>query len=324
MTRALAGGRPRPLFIGGCGRSGTTLLGAMLGAHPACLTTPESKFRFLPYRRDGRGGPDDLGPAAERIAAHWSFKVWEVDVDRGELLDGCDTYPELLRRIVRAYGRKVGRAEAEVWVDHTPGGIKFASLLFEQFPEARLIHMVRDGRATAASVIPLDWGPNTVVAAAAWWVDYVARGLAAESLYGPDRVRRVVYEQLVAEPERVLREVADFAGIDYRAEMLEGSGFRVPRFTLDQHALVGRRPDPARRAAWRNVLTPREIELFESVAVDLLAGLGYAPLYGWGARRPSAAEKASMAWRELYRRHVANRMLLRRRIRRSLADGERT
>ena len=41
----------RPVFIGGCGRSGSTMLGAMLGTHPDCLTTPEATFFFVPIRR---------------------------------------------------------------------------------------------------------------------------------------------------------------------------------------------------------------------------------------------------------------------------------
>ena len=87
-TRATDASAPRPVFIGGCGRSGTTLLGAMLGTHPRCLATPESKFRFLPYRRQrttDRG--IDLSSAIEQIADHWSFKIWDVDLGEAGLRD---------------------------------------------------------------------------------------------------------------------------------------------------------------------------------------------------------------------------------------------
>jgi hypothetical protein len=291
----------------------------MIGTHPRCLATPESKFRFLPYRRDRRGDRQVHIPSAiEQIANHWSFKIWDVDLGKAELSDGCGSYPELLLRIVRAYGRKAGKASPAAWIDHTPGNIKFASLLFDQFPDARLIHMVRDGRATASSVMGLDWGPNTVVTAAKWWVDYVTRGLAAESVYGPERVKRVVYEDLVSEPEGTLREVCDFLGIDYLPEMVDGRGFDVPRFTAAQHALVGQRPNIDRLQAWRRALRPRDVEIFESIAVDVLAGLGYEPVYGWRARRPTAWEKVRLAFRELYCRHILNRMRLRQRIHRSV------
>jgi len=315
---------PRPVFIGGCGRSGTTLLGAMLGTHADCLATPESKFRFLPYRQRQQAAERmDLSAALADIVDHWSYKIWEIEIDQAAALNSCKSYPELLLHIVGVYGAKAGKPSAKLWIDHTPGNIKFASLLVDQFPEARLIHMVRDGRATAASVVGLDWGPNTVAAAAEWWVDYVTRGLAVESLYGQQRVKRVVYEQLVTEPEDALRDICAFLGIDYDPGMIEGRGFKVPGFTADQHALVGRRPDPARLEAWRKTLTQREIEVIESIAVDLLSGLGYEPVYGWRARRMTGGEKVAFVFQELYRRHIVNRIRLRRRIHQSVSGGER-
>jgi hypothetical protein len=307
----------RPIFIGGCGRSGTTLLGAMLGTHPLCLATPESRFRF---REEGR---EDLAAALRRIVEHWSFGIWGVALDTPTVLARSGSFPALVLQIVEAYGRKVGRTGCTVWIDHTPGNVKHASSILAQFPEARLIHLVRDGRATAASVIDLDWGPNTVVHAARWWVENVTRGLDAELLHGPERVRRVVYERLVAEPEETLQGLCPFLGLDYRPEMVEGTGFHVPGFTAAQHRLVGQRPDPRRREAWRNVLAPREVEIVESIACDLLVALGYEPVYGWKARPATVREMLAFALEELYRRHVVNRVRLRRRIGRSVPAGER-
>lgn len=291
----------------------------MLGSHPDALATPESKFRFLPYR--GRRQPGeriDPARALDAVVEHWSFKIWDLPAQRERWLDGCADHAELLLRIVDGYGERVGRPAPRIWIDHTPGNIKFAELLLDQFEGAQLIHMVRDGRATAASVRDLDWGPNTAAAAARWWVDYVERGLAAETRFGPQRVMRVVYEELVRDPERILGRVADFVGIDFRAEMVEGRGFRVPGFTADQHALVGKRPDPSRLDAWRTQLTPREIEIVESLAGDRLTGLGYPTEYGGRARRPAGVEKLVLTVQELYRRW-RNRGRLRRRIERSVA-----
>jgi hypothetical protein len=313
----------RPVFIGGCGRSGTTLLGSMLGTHPHCLTTPEASFFYTPLRRSWATGEEfDRHTALDQITAHWSFKIWDVEIDRTFLVEHCSTYPELLLGIVAAYGRKTGKIEPRLWVDHAPGNVKYFSLLLEMFPEARLIHIVRDARAASSSVIPLDWGPNNAASAARWWVSFVARGLAAEAMHGPVRVIRIRYEDLVARPEPTLKRVCDFAGIDYRPEMVAGTGFGVPGFTAGQHALIGKAPDRSRLEAWRKALSRREIEIVESIAVDLLSGLGYATVHGWRARRLTSSEKARFTLQEIYRRNVINRRRLRRRIRRSLADIE--
>ncbi len=299
------------------------MLGAMLGTHPDCLTTPEASFFFTPIRRLwATGERQPLEPSLDQILAHWSFKVWDVSIDRERLLSTCTTYPELLLGIVAAYGRKVERIRPAVWVDHAPGNVKNTSLLFELFPGARLIHIVRDGRAAAASVMKLDWGPNTAASAAKWWVTFVTRGLSAESIYGPDRVIRVLYEDLVSDPESSLKRICSFVGLDYRSEMISGTGFTVPGFTAGQHSLVGQKPLRDRVQAWREMLTSREIEIFESIAVDLLTGLGYETIHGWQARRMTSSEKIKLAFRELYQRHVVNRKRLRRRIDRSVSAVE--
>jgi Sulfotransferase family len=71
-----------------------------------------------------------------------------------------------------------GKEEADWWVDHTPTNLRFARLLTAWFPEARFIHIVRDpGRA--ASVMPLNWGPNTITEAALFWKRRMALALTS-------------------------------------------------------------------------------------------------------------------------------------------------
>ena len=67
-------------------------------------------------------------------------------------------------------------------------------------------------------------------------------------------------------------------------------------------------------------LNQEDARKVESLAADLLIGLGYEPLYGWRARRPTSLEKARLILQEIYRRNVVNRLRLRRRIRRSVSE----
>ena len=64
----------------------------------------------------------------------------------------------------------------------------------------------------AASLLPLDWGPNNTLHAAEYWLAHTAPGLAAESELGAERVLRVKYEDLVSQPESALQRIASFAG----------------------------------------------------------------------------------------------------------------
>lgn len=306
----------RPVFIGGCDRSGTTLLGAMLGAHSECLCVPESQFKIDVLRSLERVQPEvDLPSAFNMIKNHWRFKLWELDIDLSPAVEKAieGSYPGLIKWIINRYGEKVGKPDSSIWVDHTPTNLKYAATLASIFHEAKFLHIVRDGRAVAASVIPLDWGPNTIINAAHWWVEKVAYGLSAESFLGKGQVIRLRYEDLVREPTPTLKRVCSLLDINYQSEMLKGSGFKVPRFTSAQHALVGNPPDSSRVEAWQKELSSREVEIFESLTGDSLYLLGYKLKYGLKARGPTKIERVISAARELWRRQFVNRISISRR-----------
>ena len=311
----------RPVFIGGCPRSGTTLLGSILGSHSNCLATPESKFNISVCRRGlAAAAESDMGAVVSMIANHWSFRLWDLDIPKEIRESPRAQYSDVMVRLVREYGHKVGKPDAAVWIDHTPANTLIAPHLFELFPQARMVHLVRDGRATAASVMRLDWGPNTVSKAARVWISRVAHGLACESRFGPQRVRQVRYEDLVSEPEATVRNVCEFIGIDFQPSMVSGTDFDVMPYTSNQHALIGQVPDVSRITGWQNELRPRQIEIFENIAGTLLVALNYELVYGMQAKGMTTTESIVEALQDTYQRVVVNRVLRRRRINRSMSS----
>jgi hypothetical protein len=294
----------RAIFIGGHPRSGTTLLGAMLGAHSACICTPESQFKIRVHRHfENRHRPVDLDAARAMIEKHWRFKLWGLDLDLPPLAEPA-SYADLLFSLAREYAAQEGKPHARCWVDHTPSNLRHASTLRRLFPASQLIHIVRDGRAVAASIMPLDWGPNTICSAAHSWADAVSQALETEMALGRDAVKRVRYEALVREPEAVLRELCEWLDLEYESAMREARGFVVPAYTAGQHALLGGGADPARIAAWEQALSPRQIEIFESIAGDLLQALGYRLTYGAQARGVGRFERLRFAVEETWRSRI--------------------
>lgn len=299
------------LFIGGCSRSGTTLLGAMLGAHPDLICTPESQFKSDLMRRF-KPNKHDVEPLVllDHLTKHWRYKLWQV-TDSPEALAGLAngrSFGDQLNAISHAYARNQGKPNATTWVDHTPENVSYANSFLSIFPDAKFVHIVRDGRAVASSVLPLDWGPNSIIKAARWWVRMTSYGLAAESSLRPDQIIRINYEELVAQPEPTMRRLCDFMGISFAPAMLDATGFIPPAYTTRQHQLVGRKPNPAMLTRWRDRLTPRQIELFEHQARDFLEHLGYAPEYGLNAKGPSFIEMQSGKLTELIRGEFTNRI----------------
>jgi len=297
------------LFIGGCSRSGTTLLGAMIGAHSNCICSPESHFKIDVMRALARRTTEPK-PAAlvSLIQRHWRFKIWELDLEPVSALSNNNaSFDQILHWIVAQYAQQQGKPNAQIWVDHTPENISYTQSLLDIFPQARFIHLVRDGRAVAASILPLDWGPNSIIKASRWWMRMTSFGLAVEKTLGPEFVLRVKYEDLVLEPETTMQTISQFLGADYEPAMLQATGFNPPSYTTRQHKLVGGKPDAAVVNRWEQKLTARQIEVFEHQTRDFLAYLGYPLRYGLKAKAPSFTEVQMEKARELYRGEILNK-----------------
>jgi hypothetical protein len=294
----------RQLFIGGCSRSGTTLLGAILGAHSACICPPESHFK-IGVLRSCRSENDEINPQAALrfIRMHWRFKLWNIDIDPDKAPDS--SYVELLEWLVEQFAESRG-VTGHIWVDHTPDNINYAPALLRLFPQAKIIHIIRDGRAVANSILPLDWGPNTIIKAANWWQEMVRDGLALEDLLPSNQIVRVRYEDLVREPEQVMQALCTALELTYEPTMLQADGFQPPGYTASQHTMIGKRPDPSRATRWKSTLTPRQIEIFESIAADMLTQLGYTLTQGAAAKPPTSWEKRRAALKEFVRGDIVN------------------
>lgn len=289
----------RAVFIVGCGRSGTTMLGAMLGVNRCCITTPESQFNMDIYRMLPTF---DASKALTILKSHKRFQIWELDIsNKEEFLLESKNHKEFIYRVVSLYKEQFfPTKDAYIWIDHTPANVSKCDMLLDVFPEAKIIHIVRDGRAVAASHKRVKWGKHYMPDMASHWFERVSLGLASEALY-PDSVMRVSYEELILDTQNALKKVCSFIDIDYSDDMKKGDGFILPKYTKNQHQLVGTPPNPIRVDSWREELSSREIEIFEYGAGVLLRMLGYKPLYN-NPKRVKRVEKLSYRVKKLAKR----------------------
>ncbi len=257
----------RPIFIGGCDRSGTTLLGDLLGASREAFATPESQFVHDLAHRMASGAFTDAEAAAAWLLEEFRFAAWGMDVDRTALARLIDLEDPrgTVERLIHAYvaRRLPEKASVKAWVDHTPDNFKHYALLKALFPEARFVHIVRDGRAVCHSITGLDWGPNNAYAATRHWSERLRQATTVE-VAEAGRCLVVRYEDLVAAPEEVLRELSQALEIAFDPAQVEGGGVILPEFTRAQHRLIGKGPDASRVTAWREKMTPRQIATFEA------------------------------------------------------------
>lgn len=311
----------KQIFIGGCERSGTTLIGSILGAHPSCICTPESQFITHFYRRENFN-PNKIDPflILDVIRHHKRYRLeWKgaLDFPKKYILENFYKYSEFLKWIARCYAETEGKTHVTWWIDQTPNNMKRAMTLIDLFPEALFIHLVRDGRAVSASLMNLEWGPNNVIRCAEYWLAKIAPGLILETTLGNDRVMRVYYEDLIQRPETVLSKICRFTGVPYSSEMVHSRGYKPAAYNQKQHALVTGGLDTDRIVAWKKKLSFREIEMFEFITGETLKILGYEQMFGLKACPPTKKETVSLHLRNIYTR-LANIIRQKSRVRKSL------
>jgi hypothetical protein len=242
------------------------------------VATPESDF-FLDYLYKTKAKRASKKDFLGFLKGNYRFRQWEVSAE-GIPFEASDFSPFDLRNIVEKTVASYAAAHNSmtgsnfVRIDHTPSNIKHFQKLNTNFPDAKYIYVIRDPRAVYASVRDLDWGPNTALAASAVWIEYVALYFSVQSMI-PERIMLVRYEDIVSSPEKHIRELCDYAQLDYEPGILRGGGFKLPEYTARQHEQVGKAPNPANIDKWKNKLSEREVLLIESSCGTIMSSFGY-------------------------------------------------
>lgn len=164
------------------------------------------------------------------------------------------------------------------WGDKTPGYVNHMPLILAMFPDAKFIHVIRDGRDVAVSSMPLSFGSNTTYMAGRRWNRFVRRGLNFEAEH-PESVLRVMYEELVKNNEAQLRRICEFVGEEFRDEMMQFHKSVKDRSSappeMSCHTELAKPANNSRIGRWRSELTLEQLRVFESEAGELLSELGY-------------------------------------------------
>ena len=236
----------RPIIVNGTGRCGSTLFFSLLSEHPdlSWISNYTNRYMVLPELAalSRVKGVPWIGP--------WLPRKWKVTPKPAEanelytwLTDGTFTEPRLLTAAdVTTATRKKYRSSVEKHL-RWQGKPRFAQkhtgfprydFLREIFPDARFVHVLRDGRAVANSMINVSWWDGTLDS---WWwgpmkkeyeqeleesadsrstlaaivwktlIDYI---LEAGQLLAEGTYKEIRYSDLVARPGEVMADVLEF------------------------------------------------------------------------------------------------------------------
>jgi len=286
MTPAAA-----PIFIVGMGRSGTTLLRLMLSAHPRIYITHETSFyawESTYSRRKARG--DFLDYYFQSSSFRW------LDLHQDRILAGLrsplprDRVKDAFTAIMREKAADYGRVR---FGDKTPAHAFYLKRIFEDYPEARVIHIVRDPRLVAASLLKMPWGSRSLFCNAAL-CDIVWRVVQKYH----NRILEIRLEDLVANPRQVMSGVLDYVGEPWDDAVLDHA-----RHLPDVHDMP---PFPWTDGATRSLSshgTPRaslpavQLRMIEHVTRRIMKARGYQPAAL--TREPHRAAVRWEIWRQL-------------------------
>jgi hypothetical protein len=292
--------RPPAPFIVGSPRSGTTLLRMMLDAHPQLTILPET--HFLPELVEACEAGATAQEAAGVVAAHRRWADFHLDqAELGARLAAAGDRPaasDALRAFYDLYAEGQGKPR---WGDKTPEYALLMTQIEGLLPEARFIHVIRDGRDAALSRIR--WRlqrtgePANIERLARRWKRWIRR--ARKQGRQVTHYTEVRYEDLILDTEATLRGLCEFLALDWDAAVLdyhaqasrrlEEIAHELPAATdrqalaadqrLAKHEMTTKPPRADRVAVWRTEMEPADRERFEATAGDLLTELGY-PLGG--------------------------------------------
>jgi len=253
----------------------------MLHAHPRIAIPPETRFTLRAYDERRRFG-DLAEPGKMRELAGWmtgkGHNFGDLGLDRDAIIDeivaGAPTIGSAAGVIFKAYARRFDKPR---WGDKRPAYILNLDVIMWMFPNAQIVHIVRDGRDCIASMKEAAWYHGHIDKGISQWVRAMASAERAAKTLPSEQFYEIRYEDLVAKPEVELRALCDFLGEEYVPEMSEPAqvaSIAVPERKV-WHALAHGVVTTSRVGSWRDRLEPEEIGLCERVMGRQLRRRGY-------------------------------------------------
>ncbi|NBC86951.1 MAG: sulfotransferase [Bacteroidetes bacterium] len=280
-------GYDAPVFLVGCDRSGTTLLRLMLMQSPDLHLFHETGFVPVLAERAREYGSFETSrqrwsflrdiqrfPATTKTTGWTPFSI-DIEAVEAALQEAAPlTYPEACRLLYRTAADALN---ARRWGDKTPAYVHHLPRLAEMFTDAIFVHIVRDGRDVARSLVRAGWHVTLREAAERWrGAVSAARRAGATGLHG--RYIELSFEDLVTDPGPTLRRICREIDVEYHAAMLdfhEAERRGLPDRHADLYENTRRPVDPTRAESWRREASRTDIADVEEVAGDVLQALGY-------------------------------------------------
>jgi hypothetical protein len=271
-----------PVFVLGCGRSGTKMLyHTLLSAGGFAVYHAESNAFNLIGLRFG-----DLAKLNNRRALmdHWlRSKLFERSgLTREEIepkiLQDCHNAADFLRILMETIARKQG---VERWAESTPLHLLYLPLIKKLFPDALIVHIIRDGRDVTVSLDRIGWikpfpwdKKRRLLVPALFWRWIVSKGRKYGRNMGGDYME-VHFEDVVRKPRETLARLGAFIDHDLDQERIQQNAQGTLRDPNSSFRGDGQEVESNPIERWKTVLQKTEIAQVESLIGNLLCETEY-------------------------------------------------
>lgn len=267
-------------FIVGTQRSGTTLLRLILNAHSQ-ITVPRESFFLMPFLKKKYLNRFITGSSLRAFADYISsipkFKATFVDGNYGDFVLQLAqrekiTLRDLINDMFSSHCRNEGK---NIWGNKTPSFFRKIDILFHLFPDAKFIHIVRDGRDVFDSWRKMNPSMNNVASVALDWSYKLFKIEKSFKKIPANNKITIRYEDLLNTPEKIIQSICSLLGVKCEANMLDFYK-SSHKYTIPQHSeLIFKPLDKSNVSKWKKCLTPREVKTFNLLARHYLKKYDY-------------------------------------------------
>jgi len=267
---------PEITCIVGSGRCGSRYLSRMLRHSMDIGFRHEPKFVVPMYRQLRRFGDlkkvENLRRLSDAILKYLHLYV-ELSFQTEEILERVaePTYTSVLYAVFQLVAERLGNSRLGY---KDPADIVHLPLLAEILPTARFVHIIRDGRDVALSLLKFRWGPTNLYCGARYWAHVVATG-RRDGAHLADRYFELRFEDLILNTEHTATELGRFVNRNHSADQIQDLVQRINSTKRSENVQV-----------WTRELRLSQRHLCEAAAGEVLSSCGYPIEFDGRARIP--------------------------------------
>lgn len=255
-----------PIFIIGCPRSGTTILSKLLSK--TCYGEPfETHYITKYYKRLKDYGDLDKFNNFKQLVTHIlnerPIMQWELGIDIEKIFSNMTSHS--YTNIINEIGMQIARKQNKHnWGDKTPHYLIDLDIINELFPKSKFIYIVRDGRDVALSLLERPWPPYNIYFCAQNWKIMNSPNHTLDVLESQKQLYKIKYEDLLDNPEIVVKKLYNFLGENYNPDEMTESIKSLKKGNYNK---------------WKVALKPNQIKLFEQCSANTLKRFDYTTTF---------------------------------------------